>query len=49
MADGDGLQLEDGRWLKVQGCCRVDCGSQTQRSPSTRAPCVASGKPSPAD
>ena len=45
MADGDGLQLEDGQWLKVRAATEACCRSQGQRSQSACAPCVAFGKP----
>ena len=49
MADGDGLQLEDGRWLKVQAAAGAHCRSQAQRSKPACSPRVAFGKSAFAD
>ena len=49
MADGDGLQLEDGRWLKVQAAAELIVEVRHKDPESAGAPCVASRKSSFAD
>ena len=49
MADGDGLQLEDGRWLKVQAAAELIVEVRHKDPNQLAAPCLASGKSAFAD